>query len=135
MTDWYVDSAATGLNNGTSKANAWTDLNTGLSGTIQPGDRVFVNSTNNATYAVETQFSAPGSNNQAPALLISVNFAGATPPVDADYAPGAKFTTTGTGNHNLKFQNNWFCRGINLIAGSGATDGAQIRIGNGFNAT
>jgi len=135
LTDWYVDSAAVGTNAGTSKANAWTDMNTGLGGTVQNGDRIFVNSTSVCNYTAETQFSAPGSGNQAIVLLISCSFAGSTPPVDADYTFGATFQTTGTGSRNLKWNNNWYIKGCKLIAGITATDTAQIRIGNGFNAT
>ena len=41
MTDFYVDSAATGANNGTSWTDAWTSI-TSAPGGIAAGDRVFV---------------------------------------------------------------------------------------------
>ena len=43
-TNWYVDSTATGLGNGTSWVNAWTDLNS-ASG-VNPGDTVYISGGN-----------------------------------------------------------------------------------------
>jgi len=67
--------------------------------------------------------------------LICVNRLGSVPPVEADLRTTATLTTTGNGNRNLKVNDNWYVYGVNFIAGSGATDGTQIRIANGYNCS
>ena len=39
-TTWYLDNTATGANNGTSWANAWTSL--AVINSVQPGDTVYI---------------------------------------------------------------------------------------------
>ena len=41
--NWYVDNAATGANNGTSQANAWTNFTRIAYASIQPGDTLWIN--------------------------------------------------------------------------------------------
>jgi T5SS/PEP-CTERM-associated repeat protein len=45
---WYVDTAATGSNNGTSWANAWTSISSATGSSVAPGDTVYIS---NGSYA------------------------------------------------------------------------------------
>ena len=45
---WYVDGAATGLNNGTSWAHAWTSISSATGSNVSAGDTVFIST---GTYA------------------------------------------------------------------------------------
>jgi len=98
MADWYIDSGASGANDGTSKTDAWADISTAAAAasSIAVGDRVFLSHTHAASYGANTTyaFTAPYIANGGISFY-SVDFGGSTPPVKADYLRGAKETVTG----------------------------------------
>ncbi len=126
---YYGNSAATGTGDGSSKANAFTDLVAFLQ-TVQadPGATIYLAKTSVMDYAAETIFSANSSGNQSAQRLISLDFS------TDQQSDGATLRTTGNGGHNLKFENSWYTEGIKMISGVGATDNAQIRLANGYNS-
>jgi hypothetical protein len=81
----------------TAAAGDWGTLNNDGAGTarIAAGDRVFVSSDHAETLTggTVTLSGVPGATFSGPADIISVDRAGSTPPVLADYEPGATFAT------------------------------------------
>ena len=54
-TDWYVDKAATGTNNGTSLTNAWTTVAAVTWGSIVSGDTLWIKGANyNENFTIDT---------------------------------------------------------------------------------
>ncbi len=71
MAVWYVDSAATGSNTGTSWANAWTSLSSAPASVVA-GDDVYISHQHNAPISTNTTYAFNGTSAD-PIRLISVN--------------------------------------------------------------
>lgn len=91
MADLYVNSAATGANNGTSKANAYTSLLSAISA-AQHGDRVLVAHTH---AEVRTATASLAWVSDASVVVISIDFATDLP------AAGAQFNSNGSNTVRL----------------------------------
>lgn len=68
MTIYYVDSNASGLNNGTSWTDAYADLSTAIAGSVAAGDTIHVASNHTKTYTSTTTLAFPSN-----CTVISVN--------------------------------------------------------------
>jgi hypothetical protein len=69
--NWYVDNAATGSNNGTSWANAWTRFGNIAWAAIQPGDTIYISGgAESKTYSEKLDVRASGSPG-APILIMA----------------------------------------------------------------
>jgi hypothetical protein len=107
MGDIYVDSAATGANNGTTKADAYTSLITATLAAIA-GDYVWVSHTHSETTGGGLALSFSDIN------VISVDFSGSTPPVKADWTAGA-FVSSGSGA-DVNTSGRGYIYGVTLVA-------------------
>lgn len=56
MTIYYVDSAATGANDGTSWTNAWTSLDSAFTNVTTAGDVIYISHTHNEQLAADTTY-------------------------------------------------------------------------------
>src|SRR5258705_3567403 len=93
----YVWSGATGTGDGSSWANAYTDV-LALSGFLSGGqitvdDTIYLAHDHSQTWAVETQLTGGGGTNK-PKRLICVNRFGSVPPGEADLRTTATLATT-----------------------------------------
>jgi hypothetical protein len=59
MTIYYVDSNASGSNNGTDWANAYADISTALAGSVTTDDIIYVASNHSKLYATDTTLTFP----------------------------------------------------------------------------
>lgn len=123
MADWYIDSAATGLNNGTSWTDAYTSY-VSLSG-LSDNDRVWIASTHSESTA--STYNPSLANN---VTVISADKTSGTPPVTR--AAGASITTSAsfpglcnTTNDNIVYF--WGITFENTVGGWGAT-GVGVRV-------
>lgn len=109
MANWYVDSAATGANDGTSKTDAWTSITSAPAG-IAAGDTVFVSH----THSQDTSFSTltwPDNTR-----VISLNFG-----TDA-YQKGALVNNTFSSyTISSNLSNRVFFNGMDFRIGGGST--------------
>jgi len=101
MANIYVDSAAAGLNNGTSWANAYTSFNTAI-GTVTNADTVWLKSTHAEGSASNLAFNCPTS----PGLRILCAGDASEPPTSL--GTGALVDTTGS----LAFNGYLYCYGV-----------------------
>ena len=105
MAIYYVDSGATaGANNGTSKADAY--LSVGSLPALTVSDQVFISHTHSESSAITI---LPGDTGQEIGVLpylVSVDFSGSTPPVEADYTRGATIANT-SGNLSFTSSGQW----------------------------
>src|SRR5665213_97988 len=115
----YINSAASGSNNGTSKTNAFTSLAAAIAGGLAAGDVVYVaHTSDDLTAGATVTWNLPGTS-ALPNKLISVDFGGSTPPVAADVTVGAKLRNTGT--FNLIFGSGYATFiGFSITAGDGS---------------
>lgn len=123
MTDRYVDSAAGGANDGTSKTDAFTTLSAALTAAAA-GDRIFVSHTNAESTAGSITLTSAGTIDNY-VQIFSVDFAGSTPPVHADITAGA-VVATGAGAYNITFAGFAISRGIDYRAGVGGSSTVTI---------
>src|SRR5215831_10708172 len=119
MADWYVDSAATGTNAGTSWTNACTSFSQLLALGVPPvaGDRMFVHNTSSETYTAVQTLAFPGTE-ASPNQIYSTDTTN-TPPNDTDLVAGATINMNTTGN--LSITGSIYTWGLNLKIGNGAT--------------
>jgi len=61
MSDWYVDPTATGANNGTSKADAWINIQSAFDSVNTGGDRVFCRGIQTLTVSIDVDTNSGGS--------------------------------------------------------------------------
>lgn len=120
MTDWFVDSGASGANDGTSKTDAYTGVVALLAGAFAAGDRVFGSHTHVEGLTADTTLTFPGTR-AAPNEIHSVNFAGSTPPVAADNLFGAKIDC----DDNLKLNGSFHFINFDIRAGETSTTGGD----------
>lgn len=99
MTIYYVDSAATGTNEGTSWTNAWTSLASAFTNVTTAGDVIYISHTHNEQLAADTTYTV-GANHvlETPLKIYSVNKTNDT------YAVGA-FIGHGTLNRSITWTN------------------------------
>ncbi len=116
MTDWFVDSGASGANNGTSKTDAYTGFVALLAGAFAAGDRGFVSHTHADGLVADTTLNFPGTR-IAPNEFHSVDFAGSNPPVAADNLFGAKIDCTA----NLNIDGSFHFKNFDIRAGEAST--------------
>lgn len=88
MASYYVDSSATGLADGTTKADAYTSISNALAGSAGVGDILLCSHTHDETQTGALTITCPTNSNDNPVRIISINFTG-----DA-YTAGAKTGTT-----------------------------------------
>lgn len=117
MADIYYDAQAVGANNGTSKADAYIAIASAAASAV-PGDTVWISHT-----SIEVRTSGAGVSFDR-IKLISVDFSGSTPPVEADFLAGgfigsALFL-------NMVFSGIFYARGVTFNAG------AIMQLGSGF---
>ncbi|NIT12765.1 MAG: hypothetical protein GTN99_00505, partial [Candidatus Dadabacteria bacterium] len=117
MADFYVDSNATGANNGTSWTDAWTTI-TSAPGGISAGDRVFVASDHSESQASLMSLSWPGT---VASLnhIISADSTSGTPPTTQ--TSGASVATTGANDIQIISSGYIYMWGIAFNAGDGAS--------------
>lgn len=127
----YVWSGATGTGDGSSWANAHTNLTAAITASTA-GDTFYVAHDHNETGAANTtvtlQFKG-SSGNQVPVVtdkIYCVNRAGSVPPVAADLTTGAMVSSNGTGRLNV--YGSFYAYGIKWTCGSGATGGAFFEV-------
>ena len=107
MQIYYVDSAATGAADGTTKTDAWTSINSVP--TLNPGDQVFFSHTHSESASTSNMPGDGGARAVSLPELYSVDFTGSTPPVEADITKGA---TIGNTSGNLVFANSGIWQGF-----------------------
>jgi len=74
MTIYYVDSAATGTNAGTSWTNAWTELSSAFTNVTTAGDVIYISHTHNEQLAADTTYTIGANHVQSnPLKIYSVN--------------------------------------------------------------
>lgn len=88
MVDHYVDSGASGANNGTSKTDAWTTLDASDAASTSAGDNIFVSHTHSASQSGNITLVWADNNPFNPLKIISTNFS------DDSLTVGASETTT-----------------------------------------
>ncbi len=112
MAIWFVYSGAAGLNNGTSWANAWTDLASAVG--VAAGDIIKIHKTHAQAPGANTTLIFTNGTIAAPVQLICVD-------KDASdaLATGAIYGPTGANSLNL--QGHIYCDGITFRAGSTLT--------------
>lgn len=114
MATHYVDSSASGANDGTSKTDAWTSIASATG--VAAGDTVLVSHTHSQSIAATTGLKFSNSTATSPVRLLSTNFS-----TDA-LATGAVIQTTAAAYH-LSVGGCLFCSGITFGAGY------QLKIG------
>jgi hypothetical protein len=117
MANQYVRSGASGSNNGTSWANAWTTLAAAYTGGAA-GDDFWVSDDHSEAQGSNMVVICPGTLALS-CRTICVNHAGSVPPVSADLRTTATVTTTG--GFNIGFTGCTYIYGITLSCGSGAS--------------
>lgn len=88
MTDYYVNSAAAGANDGTSKADAWTSIFS-IEGTIAAGDRLFVSRAHNQNPGASASLDFPTTDQDNPVLVYFIDFS------DDSYNPASAANFSG----------------------------------------
>jgi hypothetical protein len=124
MANIYVRSGAAGANNGTSKTDAYTTL-AAAGAAATNADDIWVASDHaeSTAGAVAVAFPTTAGNT---ARCFCVDFAGSTPPVEADLRTTATVSTTGA--NNLTIQGKAYIYGIQFQAGS-AANAANLLLG------
>lgn len=127
---WYVDPGlGTGLNNGTSWANAFNNVATAWNDAItasSAGDDFYVNAASICTFAGAQALAFKGTS-AAPNRIFSCTGITNNPPQLADVGPGAQFNTTGTSN--IFITGYFYCYGCYFNCGTG-TSAVQLNIMN-----
>lgn len=116
----YLDTAATGANNGTSWADAWNSWSTASAG-VSAGDDLYVSHTASQVYSTGTTLSFPSSVGN-PVRILSVNKS------TGELASGAIVGVSGT--NVLSMRGSIYAHGIRLTGASG-TANTSISIANG----
>lgn len=119
MAHVYVDSAAVGAANGTTKADAYTALATALAAAVA-GDQIWVSKTHNKSTAGAVALTSAGTA-AAPITIACVDFAGSTPPASADLSSGA--IEAATGANSITCLGYAVCDGIEFKIASGSSVG------------
>ena len=126
MASYYVWSGAAGANNGTSWANAYTNLVAMFTGGKLAGDVFYVAHDHVETSASAVQYNAPGTS-ALPCKVVCVDRGGSVPPVPADRRNTAQLNTTGTAAISIN-GNNSIWDGFIFNCGTGAAV-ANINVG------
>ena len=109
MATYYVDSNATGLNDGSSWTDAWTSLGSSLS--VAAGDNVLVSSNHSETLAGNTAYSWTNATLSNPIQVISTN------PSNGYYTPATTIQIDGTASfYDVTISANVIFHGIYLKA-------------------
>lgn len=121
MANWYVNSAATGTNVGTSWTNACTSCSQLLALGSPPvaGDSIWINSSSAESYGASTTLTFPGTV-ASPTNIYSVNTTTNQPPVASDLLAGAAISTTTS--FSLTVNGDFYAYGVTFSAGSGVNN-------------
>jgi hypothetical protein len=125
MASYYVWSGATGSNNGSSWANAFTTLTTAFA-TEAAGDTLYVAHDHAESTAGSLTLTSSGTSVN-PTKVVCVDRGGSVPPVSADRRATAQVSATGA--VNITFVGSTHYDGIIFNAGSGSTGATQIIVG------
>ena len=126
MAAYYVWSAATGTGDGSSWANAFTNLSTAYTGK-SAGDVFYVADDHAQTQASSLTLASPGTIDSPCQVLCVLRNGGSVPPVAADLRKTATITTTGNSPIVVTGSAYWY--GINIFAGSGSAQGTTVSFG------
>ena len=126
MADVYVRSGATGANNGSSKADAYTTLEAAAAAKAA-GDSFWVASDHVEIKATSLTIACPGTAAN-PCRILCVDFAGSTPPVSADLRRTAIVSTTGSSTLNIN--GTFYTYGINTQRNTSAANQQIVLAGN-----
>jgi hypothetical protein len=125
MANQYVRSGASGSNNGTSWANAWTTLAAAYTGGAA-GDDFWVSDDHSESQGSAMTITCPGTL-VAPCRTICVNHAGSVPPVSADLRTTAVVGTSAA--FALSLVGCTYAYGITYNSGSGSSGAANMIMG------
>ena len=124
MANRYVNSAATGANDGTSWANAFTTL-AGAAAVDTAGDTIWVKSTHSESTAGAVSLLWAGTT-ASPTRILCVSDANEPP---TTLATGASVATTGA--NALSLTGNIYVYGITFSAGGGGSNNTTLTLGGG----
>lgn len=125
MTAFYVNSGASGLNNGTSWTDAYTTLGSAVTAATGDGDIIYVHQTHNEELAADTSYTL--ANN---IRIICSNDTSNTPPQTLGSQGTSYWIGNSTTNRSVTFTGKYklFCYGLTLRIAGSTTDHINIGI-------
>lgn len=116
MTDYFVNSAATGLNTGLNETDAWTSLASAYATATVLGDRVFVDPAHLENLSADANYSAGGAHTrQNPLQIIVANLTTKVPV--ANYGASGNGEINGGTSWHVNFDGNQYIWGLRIITG------------------